>query len=366
MPTEVTATDVVKTVVYHSPQTPGYTCWAGTWLMPDETLMVSFHQATGPLGDRPGAPPEVLKRLLWPPKGRPAYDMTGVCQQIIHLASQDGGENWQQVAAEPYHTPMNHCTCEPELALPDSTLVRGVLGNYLPFYDVPHTGYLQFSSDLGQTWSAPQTFIPPGGFMVVPRRLRLLRDGRLVMSGGFADFDPATENRDRWIDCSRAVIMVSDDGGHHWGEPIHALPEEEGVNPTEELDFAELPNGKLLCVIRMATPVGRYQALLRPEGDSFVIEASGLAPIPHSGHPEMLAMPEGIALHLATSGISWTADEGRTWHDLGIGGTRYYPRAVQLPDGRIFCVYHRGSDDPYDGSVDQQIEAMTFRLDIEQ
>ena len=64
--------------------------------------------------------------------------------------------------------------------------------------------------------------------------------------------------------------------------------------------------------------------------------------------------------------ISWTADEGNTWHDLDIGGTGYYPRAVQLPDGRIFCVHHRGSDNGYDGSIDQQIEAMTFRLNIGQ
>ena len=30
-------------LVYHSPQTPGYTCWTGCWLMPDGTLMTSFH-----------------------------------------------------------------------------------------------------------------------------------------------------------------------------------------------------------------------------------------------------------------------------------------------------------------------------------
>ncbi len=47
-PVKVTATDVERFTVYHSPQTPGYTCWVGTWVMPDETLMVSFHQATGP------------------------------------------------------------------------------------------------------------------------------------------------------------------------------------------------------------------------------------------------------------------------------------------------------------------------------
>ena len=366
MPMKVTATDVVKTVVYHSPQTPGYTCWVGTWLLPDQTLMVSFHQATGPFTNRPAAPPEILKRLSWPPSGRPAYDMTGTCQQIIHLASKDGGKSWEQVAAEPFHTPMNGCSCAPEVALEDGTLVRGVWGQYLPFYDVPQTGYLQFSSDLAQTWSAPQPFIATDGIMAFPKRLRLLRDGRLVMSGGFVALDAKAWTRGGLAGELRAGIMVSGDGGHQWGEPIYALPEEEGVETTEELDFAELPNGKLLCVIRMSKPSGRYQALLRREGDTFVTEASGPAPFPHSGHPEMLATPEGIALHLATSGISWTADEGQTWHDLDIGGTRYYPRAVQLPDGRIFCVYHRGSDNGYDGSVDQQIEAMTFRLNIEQ
>ena len=35
--------------IYHSPQTPGYTCWAGIWKMPDASLMVAFTQVTGPL-----------------------------------------------------------------------------------------------------------------------------------------------------------------------------------------------------------------------------------------------------------------------------------------------------------------------------
>lgn len=366
VPTRVTATDVEKSVVYHSPQIPGYTCWVGTWLMPDGTLMVSFHQATGPLTNRPGAPQDILKRLGWPPKGNVGYDMTGTIQEMIHLASTDGGQTWEQVSAEPYHSPMNGCSCQGELALPDGTLVRSVWGQYLPFYDVPQTGYVQRSTDLAQTWGPPAVYIPTDGIMTFPKRLRLLRDGRLVMSGGFAKLDPNANTRGGWFRHGRVGILTSNDGGRSWSDPIYALAEEDGVKPTEEIDFAELPNGKLLCVIRMAKPAGRYQSLLRPEGDTFVIESSGLAPFPHSGHPEMLATPEGIALHLATSGISWTADEGKTWTDLGIGGTRYYPRSVQLPDGRIFCVYHRGGDNPYDGSVDQEIQAMTFRLQIEE
>jgi len=306
-----------------------------------------------------------LRRMYWPPQGNVGYDMTGTIQEFIHLASTDGGQTWEQVSAEPYHSPMNGCSCKAELALPDGTLVRLVQGDYLPFYDVPQTGYAQRSTDLAQTWGPPEVYIPLEEMMTSPDRLRRLRDGRLVIGGGFAKLDPDVHTRADWIAMNRPAILVSDDSGHHWGEPVYALPEEEGVDPSEEIDFAELPNGKLLCVIRMAKPVGRYQALLRPEGDTFVIESSGLAPFPHSGHPEMLATPEGIVLHLATTAISWTADEGKTWTDLDIGGTRYYPRSVQLPDGRIFCVYHRGSDNAYDGSVDQEIQAMTFRLQIE-
>ncbi len=70
MPTKVTATDIQKFTVYHSPQTPGYTCWVGTWVMPDETLMVSFHQATGPF--TAGGPPGLRHD-----RATPAVDIPG-------------------------------------------------------------------------------------------------------------------------------------------------------------------------------------------------------------------------------------------------------------------------------------------------
>src|SRR5690349_20821734 len=60
-----------RRTIYHSPQTPGYTCWTGAWSMPNGDLMVSFTQATGPVEGRPAAPPEALKQLSW----SGAYDM---------------------------------------------------------------------------------------------------------------------------------------------------------------------------------------------------------------------------------------------------------------------------------------------------
>jgi len=343
-PVKIAATDVQHFTVYHSPQTPGYTCWVGTWLMPDGTLMVSFHQATGPFTGRPMARKDIQKRLNWPPPGLSrGYDMTGTIQKIIHLASSDGGHTWQQVSWEPFHTPMNGLTCEAETALPDGTLVRGVYGSWLVFYDVPHTGYLQFSTDRAKSWGPPRLL----KHSISPHRLRVLRDGRLALVSGQS-------------------LFLSADGGHTWSEPISAWPKEHATKLSTESDFAELPDGRLLFVHRADRPPSRWQSVLVPDGESFRLASSGPAPFPHSGHPEMLAAREGVALHLASTGIHWTADAGQTWHDLGIGGTGYYPRSVQLPDGTIFCVYHRGGDNPYDGSVDQEIQAMTFRLQVEE
>jgi len=46
-------------------------------------------------------------------------------------------------------------------------------------------------------------------------------------------------------------------------------------------------------------------------------------------------------------------------------GTYYYPKAIQMADGRILCIGHLGSDDVY-GTVDQCIKQQTFRLKVQE
>jgi hypothetical protein len=104
------------------------------------------------------------------------------------------------------------------------------------------------------------------------------------------------------------------------------------------------------------------QSITRKNGNTFVPEPSTPAPFPHSGYPVVLYTSEDLILHLATDGIYWTADIGKTWTRFNIPGTKYYPKALQLADGKIVCIGHRGSDDYY-GSVDQAIVEQTFRLD---
>ena len=362
-PMKVTASDVERHVVYHSPQSPGYTCWVGVWLAPDGALRLAFHQATGPLQGRPKVRKDVQDALGWPPAGlSPGYDMTGTIQEIITLESRDAGKSWTRFASEPFNTPMNGVV-NGYFSLPDGTVLRTVWGMYLPFYDVPQTGYVQRSADGGRTWGPPIVLADPATGIGLPKRLRVLRDGRVACVGGYITFSDQVRTFRQGLAQIGVALWLSKDGGATWSEALVVMRHADGAPPTEESDLAELPDGRLLLVTRTNVP-DRWQVVLRPAGETYAVESRAKAPFPHSGMPDVLAAREGVILHLATSSVSWTADGGKTWTDMGFG-TLYYPCSVQLPDGRIFCAAHRGSDDPYDGSVDQQVAAVTFRLKVE-
>jgi len=360
--------DYSRKVIYHSPQNPGYTCWVGCWLMPDRSIMVCFTQATGPVSGRAPGPKEVLKRLSWPPPGRPQYDMTGLDLRNVHLRSTDGGTTWQKVSEDPFRSPMNGVTGECETALADGTVIRGVWGHYLPYNpELPQTGFLQRSLDGTKTWGKPELPLDPGQYTSWPKRLRVLNDGRLILLGGVAAIPAGTKTREEYGKRLEPLLQVSHDGGKTWSKPIDVVPKahRDGWGG-EEYDAAELPGGDLLCVFRRLDPEDkrrevRWQGLLKKEGETWVPTKVGPAPFPHSGHPELLATREGVVLHMATRGIHGTRDGGQTWHRVDAPGTNYYPRSLQVPDGRVYIFAHRGSDDPY-GAVDQAITMDTFRL----
>ena len=370
-PEQFRAAGYAKRTIYHSPQTPGYTCWTGLWTMPDGRAMMSFTQATGPLSGRPKAPPEVRKRLCWPPPGHSeSYDMTGLDLANVHLATSDAGRTWSQVSADHFTSCMNGTTCEPETALPDGTILRGVLGYYLPYDHVPQTGFIQRSADGSKTWGPPEIVLDPAKYSYWPKRIRVLSDGRVVMTGAMAEIPAAARTREEYSRLLRPVLMVSEDGGRSWQEPVEVLPEDIRRPPYsgEEYDVAELAGGDLLAMFRWAvhepgTRVReeRRQAVLHRSGRTWKPGEIRSAPFPHSGHPELLPAREGVILHVASTGIHWTTDAGGTWHDTGAEGTGYYPRSVQLPDGLILCVYHHGSDNGY-GDFDQSIGMCSFRL----
>lgn len=363
---EWTAVDFQRQTIYHSPQTPGFTCWVSAWTMPDGDLMTSFTQATGPVEGRPQAPKEVCDKLQWPPPGRPGYDMTGLDLRNVHLRSSDFGKTWEQVSADAFKSCMNG-VAEGETALPDGTLLRCVFGYYLPYNpELPKAGYLERSTDGSKTWQKPEAPLDPEKYTAWPKRIRVLRDGRIIAVGGIAYVPANSRNREEYCGLFEPLLLVSKDMGKTWSEPIPVVPAQyRSCWGGEECDAAELPNGDLLYVFRRMLPETkeqvRWQGVLAKSGDSWNVAEVGPAPFPHSGHPELLVTKEGPILHVASSGIDYTDDGAKTWHKLGIPGTAYYPRAVQAQDGRIFVFAHIGSDDAY-GRADQSIVMDCFRL----
>ena len=372
----VRAVEFQRRTIYRSPQRPSFTCWAGIWLMPDDSLMVAFTQATGPLKGRPKAPPELRKRLDYPPPGRDYYDMTGLDLSNVYLSSTDHGATWNKVSQDHFRSCMNGAAYHrSQLALPDGTLLRCTWGRYLPYNapPVPQTGLTQRSEDGSKTWQPFKTLLDPEKYTMKVSKLDQLRDGRLVAIGCAADI-PATNQLSRLALLYKQYpcMVVSADDGRTWSQPITAVPPEHAANwRGDEFDVAELANGDLLCVYRRVDPEsaeGRevcWQGLLKKHGDTWIPEQVKPAPFPLTGHPEMLATREGPALYMATSGIHWTSDAGRTWHQLNVPvpGTRYYPDSVQGPDGTIYIAAHVGSDNAY-GSVDQSITLDSFRLKV--
>jgi hypothetical protein len=362
------AVEYVRRPIYHSPQTPGFTSWAGAWTMPDGSLMVCFTQATGPVKGRKRAPKDVQHKLSWPPAGRPGYDMTGLDLRNVHLRSSDDGKTWQKVSADPFKSCMNGITGEAQTALADGTIIRGVWGYYLPYNpELPRTGYLQRSADGSKTWGKPEVLLDPAKFSAWPKRIRVLSDGRLIVLGGVAHVPANSRTRAKYNGLFEPLLMVSSDKGKTWAGPIQVVPQPHRQNwGGEEFDAAELPNGDLLCVFRRIAPSGkrhevRWQGLLKKSGNTWVPREVGPAPFPHSGHPDILATREGPILHVATTGIQYTTDAGKSWRKLNVPGTAYYPRAIQSDDGRIFIFGHVGGDDAY-GKTDQSIVMTSFRL----
>jgi hypothetical protein len=333
----VEVVDFAAKTIYHSPETPGYTSWVGLWRAHDGHLRCSFNQQTGP-------------------KDKPV-------SQFVVLDSRDAGATWKRVEGD-----LPHGGGRGMVVLKDGALVR---------WD--GSGYMVRSTDGGKTWVDHVDLMPPKEYQVWPSMMHQLRDGRLVLMAGVWRRGDGPVANPRMT----KMMFVSADGGRSWSKPVTLMPTEQGV--CEEGDFCEQPNRDLFWVHRVEhfpatrTEIGplaarmgepfpngysdRMQSIVHRKGAGWEPGPAVAAPFHHSGYPSVIRTREGLILHLATDGIYWTADIGKTWTRLPVRGTAYYPQTLQLRDGKIICIGHVGSDDVY-GTVDQSILQLTFRIKV--
>jgi hypothetical protein len=346
-PTVAVVSQEPAKAIYHSPQTPGYTAWCTLWREPKGELRVAFQQVTGPADD-------------WSKRKN----------VTVILGSGDEGATWKKLREVPartnegsagdkiYAAPGSSSFCGHGFAvLKDGALITGLWAT-----GKDKSGFVQRSADDGQTWSPPICVRDPDVYKMYPSQIHQLRDGRVILMAGMVK--QADANTAKFL---LKEFFESRDGGKTWSH-IWTMPKETGL--CEESDFVELDNGDLLFIHRAEhyndnTYVNsdRLQTIFHRKGDAWDIGPTTAVPIPHSGYPELLKLREGPILHIGTDGV-WEIGPGlETWTKLNLPGSPYYPRAIQLNDGRVLVVGHVGGDDEY-GKVDQTIVGFSFKLNV--
>lgn len=206
-----------------------------------------------------------------------------------------------------------------------------------------HSGsWTRISFDGGKTWSEPHR-APVNS----PHGPILMKNGSLLYLGKQFPGDLSQE----WGNITAAVSI---DYGVTWKE-IGTVPVPEGRSSSQmhEAHVCEMPDGRLVGVIRMEDvgPGTTWQTESADGGRTWSVPT--LMPV-NSVPAHLMRHSSGVLL--CTYGyrhqpygqhVIFSKDDGKTWiHDMplrddGPDGDLGYPATVELPDGSLITVYYQ-------------------------
>ena len=210
------------------------------------------------------------------------------------------------------------------------------------------------STDGGQSWQSEPDWVASSP---LPRAgtsdaVLQLPDGTCLMGIYGADYGSAA---------CRSYAVRSTDGGRTWGEPALIAADPDGRLSFEEPTLTQLPDGRLLTLLRCGEP-GKYQYLYQAVSADGGHTWTDLHETPMWGHPgHILTLadgrlvatygyrrpPYGVRACISRDlGKSWDIEHEVVLRDDGESRDIGYPSSTELPDGTVVTVYYiHGTDD---------------------
>jgi hypothetical protein len=282
-------------------------------------------------------------------------------QELWQARSLDAGRSWRLEKPAGIIPPENGGTTPKPLGAPLDFKKRdfAMMFRFGSINVGPTFFYISY--DRCRTWQGPYSFEPRGIDNVAARTdYAVLGNHECLMLGSAAKAD-GKEGR---VFCAKTT-----DGGLNWEVLSKVGPEPAGymIMPST----VRLGKERFLTTIRHYDPgkQGSIDAYLSEDGGrswSFVCEA---APKIGGGNPPALvrlhdgrlsltygyrAKPYGVRARISP-------DEGKTWgdeivlRDDALSGDLGYPRAIQLPDGKMLSVYYFNGPNDEDRAIEATI-----------
>jgi hypothetical protein len=256
--------------------------------------------------------------------------------RVCSVRSTDDGQTWgpaHVVADTPWDDRDPSIAC-----LSDGTL----LCNWFTYYGGRDDGrpgceskykelWLSHSEDHGHTWSEPH-MVPnmSNAYWGCSSPIVELSDGTLLWPV-YREYQDPLRN---W-----SAVIRSTDGGTTWSDPAWV---DETNDDNDEPALAELPDGRILCVMRTNRGDSMWWSISEDRGRTWTPSAK----TGFRGQAPYLLRTSGGVLLLGHRGpgtsLHYSLDDGATWSgnmqlDTCIGA---YPSMVELRDGTVLIVYY--------------------------